>query len=474
MPPRRRVNSISSSAASAENPIDIQTGKKSVKKGERKKKEIETTEQEVALTNTIHTIHTVSGMKTSEETFESLGIKYESINCSGAIRERGFGGFVFAEHKSCINIGGERELFERGKWPEKNSGKCWYCLEEFEGPPMLIPRCKTISGVYEVFGNFCGVPCAHQTVASGLFETHAGHRSLFLQMLQIGAPHVFDESGAAPLQPSLRDRIDFGGTIDVEHWKLRTLPIDFSKMPPIAPCLMAISTLQRGEQERDQRLLLAQAIASEKAKRKQLSVRCEICGDFVREGFVTGIPVRRMPWGSEYECVGTFCDVACAHRHLVSTPFRNHAVNYLFVQMCFTNFSRMCDSFGRVALAPPIIERADFGGSVSVDDWYVNKFLCAEVASVVFPPFAPTLIAVGKRYFGDRDFDLFATRASRPVLLELLKTDDQIQAQTQQVNESIVVDFPSMTNISHRREHPIRVQQYKAPRFLSLVRSSIQ
>jgi hypothetical protein len=409
----------------------------------------------------------------AEESFEKLGIPYESVNCSGAIREKGFGSITFSEHGSCVAIGGDRKLGQRGAWPPRGCGPCWFCRDTFEGPPLLIPRCKTINGVYEVFGNFCSVACAHAVLFYGLFETNAGHRSMFMHMLQTGMPGVFDAGGRAPIQRPLRDRADFGGGVAVSEWKVPVSGVvDVSRMPPVAPCLLAVSRFSLGDQEKDPREMIARAIvASQAAEARLPGLRCEVCCSGVTEKYRASIPVRRMPWPGEYETRGTFCDVACAHRFLVSSQTRNHAVNSLFIQMCHTNFPEMCDSFGRVALAPPIIDLAEFGGTRTREEWLLKKFLCDEIASVVFPPFAPTLMAVGKRYFGDRDADVLATRASKSVLIELLKTGEQIEEEVSRPNRSMVVDFPSMTNVSGGRERRISVRPCGRPTFLALATS---
>jgi hypothetical protein len=406
---------------------------------------------------------------TSEASFERLKIPYESINCSGAIREKGFGCIIYEEHGSCKQIGADREVGQRGSWPTRGCGPCWFCLEAFDGTPFFIARCKTNQGVYEVFGNFCSIPCMHATVRAGLFGTNAGHLSLCLQMIQQCAPHLFDEMGAIPVQRPLADRVDYGGACSLADWRHPPLPpVDTSRMPCIAPCLLAISRYTLGESECDVRDMVVDAIMSVRSSAKKTTTRCLNCGDFVTETFRAHIPIRRMPWASEFEVKLQFCDAACAHRYLVSQPVRNFATNALFVHYCQTNFPDFCDSFGRVALAPPLIDRVDFGGSTPVDQWYRSKYACKQIVGIMFPPFAPTLMAVGKRYFGDRDADPLATRASASVLIELLKTGEQVEEERERPNQSFVIDFPSMTNLTGGREQRTCVLPVGRPAFLSL------
>lgn len=59
------------------------------------------------------------------------------------------------------------------EWPKSSPFKCWNCCEHFSGPPAMIPRHYNYKyNFYEVYGNFCGWPCAKRFDYDSRHEFH--------------------------------------------------------------------------------------------------------------------------------------------------------------------------------------------------------------------------------------------------------------------------------------------------------------
>ena len=133
-----------------------------------------------------------------------------------------------------------KESSEQKCLPASTDIACFWCAHTFESGPCVIPE-REVSGVYNVYGNFCGPECAMSYLLSETLDPHV--RWERLSLLQ----RIYDRDGErrifpAPCRESLKL---FGGPMDIETFRAtvneKKVRVDLH-MPPMVSILGSIDT----------------------------------------------------------------------------------------------------------------------------------------------------------------------------------------------------------------------------------------